>query len=154
AAIFGSTLMFTTEIQKKNQEVTELRGVLDVKTAQISENTTLMSSISALQDQLGKYKASMALYDSLVPGADKYTKAFSQLSNGINDLNSIWVNDFSATEAGQATMNGFAVNRSRIPRLSSLFDRALLKEVTTEEIRGETVYKYKIEVPSLTSSPK
>ncbi|MEO8166926.1 MAG: hypothetical protein ABI623_01675, partial [bacterium] len=32
AAIFGSTLMFTTEIQKKNQEVTELRGVLDVKT--------------------------------------------------------------------------------------------------------------------------
>ncbi len=151
AAIFGSTLMFTTQIQKKDREITEMRNLLDVKTAQISENTTLMSSIAELQDQLGKYKASMALYDTLVPGADKFSKAFSQLSNGIDDLNSIWVNEFTATEAGQATMNGFAVNRSRIPRLSSLFDRALLKEVTTEEIRGETVYRYKIEVPSLTS---
>ncbi len=154
AAIFGSTLMFTTAIQKKSREITDLRGVLDVKTAQISENTTLMSSIAELQDQLGKYKASMALYDTLVPGADRFTKAFSQLSNGIDDLNSIWVNDFAATEAGQATVNGFAVSRSRIPRLSSLFDRALLKEVTTEEIRGETVYRYKIEVPSLSSRSK
>lgn len=149
AAIFGSTLMFTTAIQKKNREITDIRGVLDVKTAQISENTTLMSSIAVLQGQLNKYKTSMALYDTLVPGADKFSKAFSQLSNGIDDLNSIWVNEFVATEAGQATMNGFAVSRSRIPRLSSLFDKALLKEVTTEEIREETVYRYKIEVPSL-----
>lgn len=148
-AIFGSTLLFTTQIQKKNQEITEQRALLDVKNAQIGENTTLMNSIASLQDQLGKYNASLSLYDSLVPGADKFSKAFEQLSNGVEDLNSIWVNEFLATEAGQVTLNGFAVNRSRIPRLSSMFDNALLKEVTTEEIRGETVYRYKIEVPSI-----
>jgi hypothetical protein len=30
-----------------------------------------------------------------------------------------------------------------------VFDKAELKEVTTEEIRDETVYRYKIDVPSI-----
>jgi hypothetical protein len=149
AAIFGSTLFFTTQIQKKNQEILEQRTVLDVKNAQIGENTALMSSISTLQDQLVKYNASMALYDSLVPGADRFSKAILHLSNGVEDMNSIWVNEFVASEVGQVVLNGFAVNRSRIPRLSAMFDNAQLKEVTTEEIRGEPVYRYKIDVPSI-----
>lgn len=149
AAIFGSTLFFTTQIQQKRQEINELKSLLDVKSAQISENTTLMNSISSLRDQLGKYNASMALYDSLVPGADKFSKAFSHLSHGVEDLNSIWLNEFIVPESGEVTLNGFAVNRSRIPRLSAMFEQALLKEVSTEEIRGETVYRYKIEVPSI-----
>lgn len=149
AAIFGSTLLFTTQIQRKSQEITEQGALLDVKTAQIGENTTLMNSISSMRDQLGKYNASMALYDSLVPGADKFSKAFTHLSNGMEDLNSIWVNEFIAAENGQVTMNGFAVNRGRIPRLFSMFDNAQLKEVATEEIRGETVYRYRIEVPTI-----
>lgn len=149
AAIFGMTLLFTTQIQEKIQEIAERRSLLDVKNSQITENTTLMNSINALQDELVRYNASMALYDSLVPGADKFSKAFSRLSNGVEDMNSIWVNEFVALASGQVTINGFAVNRSRIPRLSALFDDAQLKEVLTEEIRNETVYHYKIEVPSI-----
>ena len=149
ATIFGSTLFFTTQIQQKSQAIAERRSLLDVKNSQIGENTTLMNSISAMQDQLMKYNASMALYDSLVPGADKFSKAFTQLSNGVEDMNSIWVTEFITQESGQATLNGFAVNRSRIPRMSALFDNSQLKEVTTEEIRGETVYRYKIEVPTI-----
>lgn len=149
AAIFGSTLLFTTEVQKKNQEIQERTALLDVKQAQVAENTTLMNSISMLQDQLSRYNASMALYDSLVPGADKFSRAFSQLSNGVEDLNSIWVTEFITQESGATTMNGFAVSRSRIPRLSALFEKSDLKEVTTEEIRGETVYRYKIEIPTI-----
>lgn len=154
AAIFASTLFFTTQIQKKSQEITEQNALLDVKTAQISENTALSNSISSLRDQLNRYNTSMALYDSLVPGADKFSKAFAHLSNGVEDLNSIWLNEFVAGESGQVTMNGFAVSRLRIPRLSAMFDRSELKEVTTEEIRGETVYRYKIEVPSIENTSK
>jgi hypothetical protein len=149
AAIFGMTLLFTTQIQEKIQEIAERRSLLDVKNSQITENTTLMNSINTLQDELVRYNASMALYDSLVPGADKFSKAFSRLSNGVEDMNSIWVNEFVALASGQVMINGFAVNRSRIPRLSALFDDAQLKEVLTEEIRNETVYHYKIEVPSI-----
>ncbi|MBI5474086.1 MAG: PilN domain-containing protein [Ignavibacteriae bacterium] len=149
AAIFGSTLLFTKGIQEKLHDISEQQSMLDVKHSQIGENTALSNSISAMQEQLMRYNASMALYDSLVPGADKFSKAFSQLSSGVEDMNSIWISEFIAQETGQATLNGFAVNRSRIPRMSALFDNSQLKEVTTEEIRGETVYRYKIEVPSI-----
>ncbi len=149
AAIFGSTLLFTTQIQKKQQALVERHGLLEVKNAQISENTTLQNSIQTLQQQLATYNASMALYDSLVPGADRFSNAFSKLSHGVDDLSSIWVNDFAVLEDGKATMSGFSVARSRIPRLSTLYGKSELKEVSTEEIRGQTVYRYKIEVPSL-----
>lgn len=152
AAIFGSTLLFTTEIQKTEQEVHEKKAQLEVKNAQVAENTTLMNSISSLQEELNRYNSSMALYDSLVPGADKFTKTLTLLSNGVEDLNSIWVKEFTAGESGPATMTGFAVQRIRIPRLAALFNRALLKEVNTEEIRQETVYRYTLEIPSLEAS--
>jgi hypothetical protein len=44
-------------------------------------------------------------------------------------------------------LNGFALYRTRIPRLSTLFESALLEEVNVQEIRKETVYKYRIKVP-------
>lgn len=153
-AIFGSTLFFTTEIQKKEQLIVELGQQLDVKTAQVAENTSLMNSISALQEELNKYNFSMALYDSLVPGADRFTKTFTLLSNGLEDLNSIWVEEFAAGETGSARLDGFAINRERIPRISALFEKALLKEVSTEEIRKETVYRYKLEIPSLDATTR
>jgi hypothetical protein len=149
AAIFGSTLLFTTEIQKTEQAVHEKKAQLEVKNAQVAENTALMSSISSLQEELNRYTSSMALYDSLVPGADKFTKTLTLLSNGVEDLNSIWVKEFTAGESGPATMTGFAVQRTRIPRFAALFEKALLKEVNTEEIRNETVYRYTLEIPSL-----
>lgn len=148
-AIFAGTLFFTTQIQQKQQHIAEKQSVLDVKNSQIAENAALQGSIQSLQQQLASYNASMALYDSLVPGADKFSKAFSRLSNSIDDLNSIWVTEFAAGETGQVTMNGFSAARSRIPRLSAVFDKSELKEVTTEEIRDETVYRYKIDVPSI-----
>ncbi|MER3522687.1 MAG: hypothetical protein C4326_01115 [Ignavibacteria bacterium] len=148
-AIFGATLLFTTEIEKKEQEVKERKEQLDVKTAQAAENTALMGSIASLQEELNRYVSSMALYDSLVPGADRFTKVLTQLSQGVEDLNSIWVTELVVGEAGPAGLSGFAVNRSRIPRLAALFDNALLKEVTTEEIREETVYRYRMDIPSL-----
>jgi hypothetical protein len=149
AAIFGSTLFFTTQIQKKHQAILEMQSLLEVKNTQIAENTTLQNSIHSLHQQLETYNASMALYDSLVPGSDRFSKAFSQMSHGVEDLNSLWVNEFVCQESGQASLNGFAVSRSRIPRLSALYGKPELKEVNTEEIRGETVYRYKIEIPSI-----
>jgi hypothetical protein len=45
-------------------------------------------------------------------------------------------------------MSGYSIYRTRIPRLSTLFDSSVLKEVTVQEIREVPLYKYIIEVPS------
>jgi len=145
--LFGFTLLFTMQITQKNKEISELRSQLTLKESQRAENLTLSNSIMALEEQLGRYRASLALYDSLVPGSERWSKVLTQLSHGVEDLNSIWLTDFNGTEAGAVNLNGYAVYRTRIPRLSTLFESALLQEVTVQSIREQTVYRYKIDVP-------
>ena len=145
--LFFSALFFTWQIGKMAEEITLQRELLERKEVQIAENQTIMNSIQALQEELGRYQASLALYDTLVPGSDRWSKVFTQLSHGVEDLNSIWLTEFQTANTGILTMNGFTVYRTRIPRLSTLFDNSLLKEVAVQEIREQTVYKYTIEVP-------
>ena len=146
--LFLSTLFFTWQIAQKTKEIRELRDVLTLKEGQRAENQTLASSIQALQEQLSRYKTSLALYDSLVPGSARWSKVITQLSHGVEDLNSIWLSDFASQTDGTIKMNGFTVYRTRIPRLATLFDNSLLKEVNVQSIRDQTVYRYNIEVPT------
>jgi hypothetical protein len=148
ALLFLSTLFFTWQIGEKSREITEQSAVLKIKESQMAENQTIMNSIVALEGQLAKYESSLALYDSLVPGNERWSKVFTQLSHGVEDLNSIWLTDFTTADLGAMTLNGFTVYRTRIPRLSTLFENSILKEVTVQEIREQTVYRYKIEVPT------
>jgi len=87
------------------------------------------NSINGLQEQIGRFQASLALYDTLVPGSERWSKAFTQLSHGVEDLNSIWLTEFSSSPGGPISMNGFTVYRTRIPRLATLFDNSVLKQV-------------------------
>jgi Tfp pilus assembly protein PilN len=147
ALLFFATLFFTLQITQKTKEIDEKKGLLELKEAQRQENQALMTSIQSVQDQIGRFQQSLALYDSLVPGSERWSKVMTQLSHGVEDLNSIWLTDVAAAESGPMTLNGFTVYRTRIPRLSSLFDNSLLQEVNVQEIREQTVYRYKIEVP-------
>ena len=146
--LFLSTLIFTWQIGQNSRDIRELRDVLTLKEGQRAENQTLAGSIQTLQEQLGRYKTSLALYDSLVPGSERWSKVLTQVSHGVEDLNSIWLSDFAAGQEGLIKINGFTVYRTRIPRLATLFDNSLLKEVNVQAIRDQTVYKYNIEVPS------
>jgi hypothetical protein len=148
AMLFLSTFLFTWSITAKSREMKELRQVLTLKESQRAENLTLANSIAALEEQLVRYKTSMALYDSLVPGAERWSRVLTQMSHGVEDLNSIWLTDLSGGATTDMGMSGFTVYRTRIPRLSSLFENALLEEVSVQEIRKQTVYQYRIKVPA------
>jgi len=147
ALLFLGAFFFTMQISQKSKEIRELRDVLVLKESQKAENLTLSNSIVALEEQLNRYRTSLALYDSLVPGTERWSRVLTQLSHGVEDLNSIWLTDFNGQVDGSVNMNGYAVYRTRIPRLSTLFDNAVLREVNVQAIREQTVYRYKIEVP-------
>jgi hypothetical protein len=147
AMLFFSAFFFTWQIAAKSREIRDLRDVLTLKESQRAENIALENSITALEQQLTRYQTSMALYDSLVPGSERWSKVLTQLSHGVEDLNSLWLLDMAAGSDGNLLMNGYAVYRTRIPRLSTLFDGSVLEEVNVQEIREQTVYKYRIKVP-------
>ena len=96
--LFLSTFLFTWQITSKTREIKTLGDVLVLKESQKAENLTLANSIQALEDQLTRYKTSMALYDSLVPGSERWSKVLTQLSHGVEDMNAIWLTDMSAGE--------------------------------------------------------
>lgn len=146
--LFLTALLFTRMIDQKSREIGEKEGLLGIKQAQIAENKILQDSIDAVRAQRSRYQTSLALYDSLVPGSERWSKVMTRLSNGTEDLNSIWLTDLGSGADGAMAMNGFTVYRTRIPRLSALFDNSILKEVNVQEIRQHTVYKYRIEVPA------
>ncbi len=148
--LFASTFFFTYSIVQKNKSIADLQDLLERKRSQLAENETLQNSINGLQEQIGRFQNSLALYDTLVPGSERWSKTFTQLSHGVEDLNSIWVTDFSSAPEGPIALNGFTVYRTRIPRLATLFDNSVLKEVNVQAIREQTVYKYRIEVPTAT----
>jgi Tfp pilus assembly protein PilN len=154
AALFLATLFFTWQISGKSKELRDLHELLALKESQRAENATLATSIQHLEDQLSRYHTSMALYDSLVPGGDRWSRTLTQLSHGVDDLNSIWLTDVTGGTEGDMNMNGFTVYRTRIPRLATLFDNALLEEVNVQEIRKETVYRYRVKVPTAAPSSR
>jgi hypothetical protein len=148
ALLFASAFFFTYSIVQKNKSTNDAQELLERKRSQLAENETLQNSIDGVQEQIGRFQASLALYDTLVPGSEHWSKVFTQMSHGVEDLNSIWLSDFSSTPGGPMTMNGFTVYRTRIPRLATLFENSVLKEVSVQAIREQTVYRYKIEVPA------
>ena len=145
--LFASAFLFTRSISTKVRDLKEQEVQLGIKQAQVAENQILSDSIEAVSAQRARYQTSLALYDSLVPGTDRWSRTLTQLSHGTEDLNSIWLTDLASGADGALMMNGFTVYRTRIPRLSAQFDQSILKEVNVQEIREQTVYRYKIEVP-------
>jgi hypothetical protein len=149
--LFVTSFLFTWQITQKSREIKELRDVLVLKESQKSENMTLSNSIQALEDQLTRYKTSMALYDSLVPGYERWSKVLTRFSHGVEDLNAIWLTDITGAKDADMLMNGYTTYRTRIPRFATLFDDALLEEVNVQAIREQAVYKYRIKIPAATA---
>jgi hypothetical protein len=148
ALLFCSSLFFTWQVSSKSRELRELKESLALKESQQAENLQLSNSIDALQGQLTRYRASLALYDSLVPGSERWSRVLTQLSHGVEDLNSLWITEFTAGKETSIVMTGFTVYRTRIPRMAALFDNATLKEVSVQSIRDQEVYKYTIDIPA------
>ncbi len=146
--LFASTLFFTWQISSKTRELREMRESLTLKESQQAENLQLANSIESLQAQLGKFKTSLALYDSLVPGSERWSRLLTRLSHGVEDINSIWVTDLTVGKESSINLTGFAQYRMRIPRFTGLFDNALLKEVTVQAIRDQEVFHYSVDVPA------
>lgn len=148
ALLFASAFFFTWQISSKGRELRELRETLTLKESQQAENLQLSNSIESLQQQLNKYKTSLALYDSIVPGTERWSRLLTRLSHGVEDINSIWVSELAAPKEGVIGLTGYAQYRMRIPRFTGLFDNAVLKEVTVQAIRDQEVFHYSIEVPA------
>jgi hypothetical protein len=92
----------------------------------------------------------------MAPGSDKWSKILEHLSKGAEDLNSLWITELHSSADGGMTLKGYALQKSRIPRIAALFDNATLTKVEVKTIREKTpiVYSFEITVPPIQTLPK
>jgi Tfp pilus assembly protein PilN len=147
--VFVITFFFASRYAQLQNEVRKKQSTLMQLREKVAANEKMKASISNLNEQIGRYNTALSVYDSLVPGSDRWNRAVSQLAKGVEDLKALWITEVRALESGSMSIQGYSLYRARIPRIAALFDNATLTRVEVKEIRDKTppVYNFIITVP-------
>jgi hypothetical protein len=147
ALIFLTSLFFTWRTLQKNVEIGARGDVLAEKEHRLEENVAFKIAITGLQEKVDKLKNAVGVYDTLAPGADRWTSYFSKTANRIDELRGIWLTSVTSTGEGGVNIVGVSLYRGRIPNFVSLYDKATLRKVTNKDIRDRRVYEFEVYVP-------
>ncbi len=140
--IFVTTFFFTSRYVDLNEEVRTTRSELNMKQNQLAENQRLQSILDSLTNQNSQYETALQVYDQLMPNYNRWSKIFNHLTSSVEGVNSVWIKDISARGDSAMELTGYTMYRQRIPRISNMFENAVLSSVDMESIRGKDVYRF------------
>jgi len=149
--IFLGTLFFTNRVADLAEEVRQANRELQQKQLQQSENERLQKILDSLTVQNQQFVSALAVYDTIVPNYNRWSKVFYHLTHSVEDVNSIWISDIASKPDSTIELTGYALYRPRIPRIANMFEKATLQSVELQEIRGKTVYKFVLMIQKLDS---
>jgi hypothetical protein len=154
ALIFFSTLYFTVRYSEMNREVGSKRQTLVQLQEKVAENERIKEAIVDLDQQISRFYTALSVYDSLVPGADRWSRVTEHMAKGVADLGGVWITEVKAMPGGSMSIQGYALQRARIPRIAALFENSTLTRVEVKEIREKAppVYNFIITVPPIAQS--
>ena len=72
----------------------------------LAENKRLEGILDSLKGQQTQYQKSLAVYDSVVPNYNRWSKVFSYLTSSVDDVNSVWIKDVVARSDGSVELTG------------------------------------------------
>jgi hypothetical protein len=146
--IIAAIVFFYTSILKQSDEINRSRVELANKSRSLAELDVLTKREASLQSEIGKYELATAVYDTLAPGSDRWSRILSYLANSVEDLNSLWIYQIKRDDQNPNILliSGTSVYRTRIPRLASVFEKATLRSVRTISIRNKLVYQFDLAV--------
>lgn len=149
--IIVSIVFFYTSILNQSIEIRQTNELLSRRQLEMNDLMILRNQRDTLQFGIQRYVGATALYDSIAPGADRWSRILHYFSNSVEDLNSLWIYEIRQHDEppGSLIVSGRSIYRTRIPRLASLFEKATLKEVRTTTIRDKIVYEFDLIVEQL-----
>jgi Tfp pilus assembly protein PilN len=144
--IFFSTLFFTTRTITMNEKVKQASAELIKKQMELAENKRLQAILDNLTKENAQYLGALNTYDAVVPNYNRWSKTLYQLTNSVDDIKSFWITDMTQRPDSTFDLSGTSVSRTKIRRISNMFDKASLLSVQTDSIRSQEVYKFKVNV--------
>ena len=152
--IIGSIVFFITSIQSRSAEIKRQNAELLRKRADLADLERLRARRAELTADIGRFEKAATVYDSVAPGSDRWSRVLHYVANSVEDLNSLWIYKLGRDDQhpGALVINGRSIYRTRISRLASLFERAILKEVRIRPIRNKVVYEFDLLVEQVDKS--
>ncbi len=147
--IFVTTFFFTSRYANQNEDVRRSKIELQKKQEQLAENQRLQGILDSLVSQNKQYETALAVYDSIMPNYNRWSKVFNHLTSSVESVNSVWIKDMVANGDSTMELTGFTTYRQRIPRIANMFENAQLSTVDMENIRGKDVYKFVLSVKNV-----
>jgi hypothetical protein len=147
--VFVGTIFFTGRFSRMRADVVKNESTVKQLRVREDENKRLLNAINGINVDIGKYQLALAVYDTMVPGSDRWSKTLQHLSNGAEDLKALWFDELHSTADGGMYLKGYSRDRDAIPRIAALFDNSTLNKVEMKTIRDNTppVYEFEMVVP-------
>ncbi|GEM_PF-417091 len=147
--VFLSTMFFTFQFGTVKSEIARQDNTLKRLQLQLAEVDRLKGIIKGVDTEINNLKTAMSVYDSLVPGYDRWTSTIVTMSTGVENIRSLWFTDLMSLDNGGMEVTGYALYRSRVPKVTSLFENTTLRQVLIEPIREDApqVYKFNFSAP-------
>ncbi len=145
--IIGSIVFFYTSVLSRNNEIYRARNELSQKQAKLAELDVYRMRREELTADILRYSNATTVYDSIAPGADRWSRVLHYLANSVEDLNSLWITNVRPDQNPQFILiTGRCLYRGRVERIASLFEKATLREVRTVEVRKKVIYEFDISI--------
>ncbi len=147
AGILSLTIpFFILSISNRYGEIRRIKAELSQKEMKLHELDVFRQRRNILTNDINRYSNATSIYDSIAPGADRWSRILHYLANSVEDLNSLWIYNLRPDDKNPRSilLSGRAIYRARIPRIASIFESATLKEVRTIAIRKKILYEFDI----------
>ena len=136
------------ENENINNEIKNIKSEISLLNMGIDEVTPVAQAVDSIANEIAKIKPNIVLVDKLKPENMLHSDLLKYLSNSVRNLNSIWVNEFSAS-GKTFSFSGNSLYRTRIHKLASAFEQSMINNVDSKQIMGKDIFDYNIsgEIP-------
>jgi hypothetical protein len=149
ALIAVSPFMFNQAYKAKQNEIeTKIADIANLN-QQISENKVLSTVVDLLTAEMGAIDVNTALLDTLARDTQTWSYTLSLLNAEVSRIQGVWIQNIQYDEKTMV-IQGYSLHRDRIPKISELFDNAVIQQVIEKEERKVKMYEFLIQVHSIT----
>jgi len=152
--IFMAPLWFNYHYANKSKTMATFTQKMARLEKSVNELTWVEARLDSLvtQTKLGKQK--LGLLETLSAGTHKWSYTLEKTIRAMHSVEeNLWLTEIN-TQGNGFQMLGVSLYRNRAPRLAAQFPSASVENVTPVEIRGSTVYQFRINVEKITEDEK
>ncbi|MHA2055597.1 MAG: hypothetical protein ACW99F_18625, partial [Candidatus Hodarchaeales archaeon] len=126
-----------------------LKNIKIIQQNKLDELTRLeepRAQLEILNKKLAGFSNIFTVLDSILVGTNTFSHFITKVSNVTKNTGKIWVTNIISTSESRVRIEGYSLNRDRIPIFAQSLGASLLNKVEVQEIRKRTVYYFEIQV--------